>query len=97
MLQPSNFLLMRDNPLTAVPSTPEALECVADFRSGAATGAYMSASSQDEPAESMANNSAAAESDASYMGGWLKGVDFGCSNEAPPGLLLCKMTVRHSD
>lgn len=29
-----------------------------------------------------------------YECGWLKGVDFGCSNDAPPGVLLCKMTVR---
>jgi hypothetical protein len=27
-----------------------------------------------------------------YAGGWLKGVDFGCSSEAPAGVPLTKMT-----
>jgi len=27
-----------------------------------------------------------------YAGGWLKGVDFGCSHEAPPGVPRTKMT-----
>ncbi len=64
------------------------------------TGAYMAAANA-APASSAAQQSAHGASqpleegkEERYWGGWLKGIDFGCSNEAPPGLLLCKMTVR---
>lgn len=92
-MQPSNFLLMKNNPL----STAAQLRASAPAAGAAAvynslTGAHMAQSDAAacEPAP------APAEEVAPYEGGWLKGVDFGCSNEAPPGALLCKMTVRES-
>ena len=64
------------------------------------TGAYMSAVQADssaEPAHRLVADGAswpAGGGEGQYSGGWLKGIDFGCSNEVPPGMLLCKMTVR---
>ena len=90
-MQPSNFLLMKNNPL----STAAQLRASAPAAGAAAvydslTGAHMAQS------DAAAREPAPAEEEAPYEGGWLKGVDFGCSNEAPPGALLCKMTVRES-
>lgn len=85
-MQPSNFLLKKDNPLTAAAQRARAAAPASVFDS--LTGAYMAQSAGP------AAQAPAAEAEAPYEGGWLKGIDFGCSNEAPPGALLCKMTVR---
>lgn len=86
-IKPSNFLLMSDNPLStaaqlSAPGAAAAPAAVYD----SLTGAHMAQSAAAAPTP------APAESSEPYEGGWLKGVDFGCSNEAPPGALLCKMT-----
>ena len=85
-MQPSNFLLKKDNPLTAAAQRASAAAPASVFDS--LTGAYMAQSAVP------AAQALPAEAEAPYEGGWLKGIDFGCSNEAPPGALLCKMTVR---
>ena len=118
-LQPSNFLVVNDNPLSrllaepapaaagpadAAPAPSLAALRVSSQNSAAeydsVTGAYMAVAGA-APAGAAAQRSAHGDAqplaggDAErYWGGWLKGIDFGCSNEAPPGLLLCKMTVR---
>ncbi len=115
--QPSNFLLMGDNPLmrllaasaaadaaaaNAAPAPPS-LAAMRGSAGGPAasydplTGAYMSAATADGSAEATEQSAAdwpAGGGEGQYTGGWLKGIDFGCSNEVAPGTLLCKMTVR---
>ena len=111
-VQPSNFLLTRENPLALAqqPATATAaLPLSGALRDGGCanpaaaaaqydplTGAYMADSSfsDDKCCAAAVCEGLDTEEEEPYTGGWLKGVDFGCSNEAPPGLLLCKMTVR---
>ena len=118
MLQPSNFLMLRDNPLTRLLAASAAVQAANSAGSapslaalrgstgGAAasydplTGAYMAATKTGDLAEPAVRLVAdigswpAGGGEGEYTGGWLKGIDFGCSNEVPPGMLLCKMTVR---
>ena len=115
--QPSNFLMLSENPLTRLLAASAAADTtgsaapapsLAALRGSTAgpaasydrlTGAFMSAAKADGSAETSATERSAADwpvggGEGQYTGGWLKGIDFGCSNEVAPGTLLCKMTVR---
>ncbi len=112
--QPSNFLMLSDNPLTRLLAATAAADATAASAAPAPslaalrlpavgpaasydplTGAYMSAANPGGSAatERSAAGWPAGGGEGQYTGGWLKGIDFGCSNEVAPGTLLCKMTV----